>query len=75
MRGRYANARGERIEGCRFGVRVAIIDNGPRKGGEAKVPKGTAVLSDEERKERGRKGAEARWGKTGSRKKANAKKK
>jgi len=46
-----------------------------RKGGEAKVPKGTAVLSDEERKERGRKGAEARWGKTGSRKKANAKKK
>jgi hypothetical protein len=34
-----------------------------RKGGQAKVPKGTAALSEAERKERGRKGAEARWGK------------
>ncbi len=41
-----------------------------RKGGEAKVPKGTSKLSDEERKERGRKGAEARWGKKGGKKKA-----
>lgn len=45
-----------------------------RKGGQAKVSKGTASLSDEERKERGRKGAEARWGKKGSRKKPAKKK-
>jgi len=39
-----------------------------RKGGQAKVPKGTASLTDEERKELGRKGAEARWGKKGKKK-------
>ena len=33
-----------------------------RKGGEAKVPKGTAVLTPEERQERAKRAAEARWG-------------
>jgi len=33
------------------------------KGGAAKVPKGTSVLTAEQRKEQGRKGAEKRWGK------------
>jgi len=40
------------------------------RGGKAKVPKGTAALSAEERKERGRLGAEARWGKKKAGKKA-----
>jgi hypothetical protein len=34
-----------------------------RKGGQAKVPKGAAMLTPEERRERGRKGMAARWGK------------
>jgi hypothetical protein len=34
-----------------------------RKGGQAKVPKGTAMLSKAERRRRGREAAEARWGK------------
>jgi hypothetical protein len=33
-----------------------------RRGGKAKVPKGTAMLTPEERVARGKKGAEARWG-------------
>ena len=33
-----------------------------RKGGLKKVPKGVSVLSDEERSERGRAAAQARWG-------------
>jgi general stress protein YciG len=33
-----------------------------RKGGQAKVPKGIAVLSDEERKKRAQQAAAARWG-------------
>jgi HEAT repeat protein len=33
-----------------------------RLGGQKKVPKGVAVLSDEERSERGRAAAAARWG-------------
>lgn len=32
-----------------------------RKGGKARVPKGFAVLSPEERRERARQGALARW--------------
>jgi len=36
-----------------------------RKGGKAKVQKGTALLSEEQRREQGRKAAEARWGKRG----------
>ena len=42
-----------------------------RLGGLAKVPKGVSVLSDEERSERARVAAQARWGK----KKAGSKKK
>jgi len=34
-----------------------------RKGGQKKVPKGVAVLSEEERRERARQAAQARWGK------------
>jgi hypothetical protein len=34
-----------------------------RKGGQAKVPKGAAALSPEERRERAKKMADARWGK------------
>jgi len=34
-----------------------------RKGGQAKVPKGTAMLTAEQRKERGRQSAAKRWGK------------
>ena len=34
-----------------------------RRGGQARVPKGTAALSPEERKALGKKAAEARWGK------------
>lgn len=34
-----------------------------KRGGEAEVPKGTAMLSPEERKERARQAALARWGK------------
>lgn len=34
-----------------------------RRGGQKKVPKGYAVLSDEERAERAREGARARWAK------------
>lgn len=34
-----------------------------RLGGAARVPKGVAALSAEERSERGRQAAEARWGK------------
>jgi hypothetical protein len=34
-----------------------------KKGGEKKVPKGVAMLSEEERRERARKAAQARWGK------------
>lgn len=34
-----------------------------RKGGQAKVPKGTALLSAEERTALGQKAARARWGK------------
>jgi len=33
-----------------------------RKGGQAKVPKGFSTLSEEDRKENGRKAAAARWG-------------
>jgi hypothetical protein len=33
-----------------------------RKGGQAKVPKGLSMLSPEERKQRAREGALARWG-------------
>lgn len=33
-----------------------------RKGGKARVPKGFAVLTAEERSERARQGALARWG-------------
>lgn len=36
-----------------------------RKGGQAKVPKGAAMLSPEERVERGKKAAAARWKKKG----------
>jgi len=36
-----------------------------RLGGQAKVPKGTAALSAEQRQERGRQGAAKRWGKRG----------
>lgn len=43
-----------------------------RKGGLAKVPKGFSTLSEEDRKENGRKAAAARWGKkrAGGKKKA-----
>lgn len=34
-----------------------------RKGGKAKVPKGAATLTPEERAQRGRDAAAARWGK------------
>jgi hypothetical protein len=34
-----------------------------RKGGQAKVPKGVAALSEEDRKKLGEKAAAARWGK------------
>jgi general stress protein YciG len=34
-----------------------------RKGGQAKVPKGAAALTPEERRERGRQAAQKRWGK------------
>lgn len=43
-----------------------------RKGGLAKVPKGTAVLSEKERKARATAAANARWSKT--KKKAATKK-
>jgi len=45
-----------------------------RRGGQAKVPKGTAALSDEERREQGRRAAEARWGKPRKKKAAPKKK-
>ena len=35
------------------------------KGSQARVPKGTAALSPEERREQGRKGAAKRWAKKG----------
>jgi hypothetical protein len=45
-----------------------------RKGGKAKVPKGAAMLTAEERRERGRKGMATRWvNKKASAKKATAK--
>jgi hypothetical protein len=34
-----------------------------KKGGQKKVPKGVAVLSEEERRQRARQAAQARWGK------------
>ena len=34
-----------------------------KRGGQAQVPKGAAMLSAEERKERGKKDMAARWGK------------
>lgn len=34
-----------------------------RLGGQARVPKGVSVLTEEERSERGRQAAEKRWGK------------
>jgi hypothetical protein len=34
-----------------------------KKGGQVNVPKGVAVLTKKERKERAKKAAEARWGK------------
>ena len=34
-----------------------------REGGQAKVPKGAAMLTPEERAQRGRDGAAVRWGK------------
>ena len=37
-----------------------------KRGGRARVPKGVAVLSQEERKKRAKAAAEARWGKKGS---------
>jgi len=43
-------------------VREYLAEIG-RKGGQAKVPKGTAALTAEERKEQGRKGAAVRWAK------------
>ena len=45
-----------------------------RKGGKAKVPKGIAALSPEERKELGRKAAEKGWAKKRAAKKAGKKK-
>jgi hypothetical protein len=44
------------------GVREYLASIG-RKGGLAKVKKGTAILTKEERKARARKAAAARWGK------------
>jgi hypothetical protein len=35
-----------------------------RKGGQAKVPKGLATLTPEERRQRAKEGAKARWAKT-----------
>jgi general stress protein YciG len=43
-----------------------------RKGGQAKVRKGTAMLTGEQRKELGRKGAAVRWGKKRKKKAAGA---
>lgn len=43
------------------------------RGGKAKVPKGTAMLSDAEKRERGKKAAAARW--AAVKKKAAGKKK
>lgn len=40
--------------------RQIFVETG-RRGGSAKVPKGVAVLSPEERKERARQAAIARW--------------
>ena len=45
-----------------------------RRGGEAEVPKGTAMLSPEERKERARQAALIRWAKKRGGKKLSAKK-
>jgi general stress protein YciG len=45
-----------------------------RKGGKAKVPKGTAVLSPEERTERAKKAAQKGWAKKRAAKKAGRKK-
>lgn len=39
-----------------------------RLGGQARVPKGVSALTDEERSERGKKAAAARWGKKKSKK-------
>jgi hypothetical protein len=54
-------------------VRQVMRELGSR-GGSAKVPKGTAALSAEERAALGRKGAQARWGKKRKGKKAAKKK-
>jgi hypothetical protein len=43
-------------------VRQYLSDIG-RRGGQVKVPKGTALLTEEQRKERGRAAAKARWSK------------
>jgi general stress protein YciG len=45
-----------------------------RKGGQAKVPKGVAALSPEERKERAREAALKGWAKKRAEKKAGKKK-
>ena len=44
-----------------------------RKGGQAKVPKGTAALTPEERQALAQKAAEARWGKKRKTRKQRAK--
>lgn len=59
-RRKAAAAKGEKDE--------AAVSLG-RRGGKAKVPKGTAMLTPEERIARGKKGAEARWGKKAKKKK------
>ncbi len=43
---------------------VALGRRGGRVGGKARVPKGTAALSPEERTRRAREAAKKRWAKT-----------
>jgi hypothetical protein len=50
---------------------VALGRRGGLKGGLARVPKGTAALSPEDRVRRAKEAAEARWKKAKSKRKAN----
>lgn len=66
-----SRGRKDRTDSTRKGVKVSSPNRSVskylaeigRKGGQAKVPKGAAALSAEERKALGQRGARARWGK------------
>lgn len=51
---------------------AAAVELG-RLGGQARVPKGVSALTDEERSERGKQAAAARWGKKPKKKPAKKK--